>query len=574
MTTIEILRKNLEKASQLLKAYLFNLAKQDPEANFWQQQVNGTLSGYPQRILQELHENFVELAEKNENLSEQDKEAYAATQVTCCLLSVFEDKNPPQENTLDALKILYQTLYTPGQLIPVTEDITPEVKENIEIYEQDTTYLVCILSKAHFLFYIVDNYEKIKTFIATFPQLTENHSNLLSLNISWLEKEFQVIKKVSEKPYLYSKSTIMPEMGGYIPLEALQEEHGHSFWQSLWQTHLILPWKLRFAIGRLHARFAAEDYRVESYYAKLPISYKNKHFLSQFIFYLCFWTHLYLVYHLFKSAYLQTIWQNIKTSFNYIRGSHSFLSGVPFAFNLSVDLLKLLYFPLVLTLPVLLGISSLPFLVFRRLSETIPSYFLRTNLRIMLDVFETLKDITLLLGTFYVLTPLLSASLILPSAFAILGSIVSTFFCLILIIALTAVGLSPQILVLILGMGGYNKLVELAFSPLISLGGIIGILSFPLALAILTLPRFVVEMAYHLQSLSVSSSPSQEQELNPNLTPLNEYDPIEELQLFVKNHAFLVQYDEIKGSPSEFLNLDVSILSKEDSLDKKPVFTH
>jgi hypothetical protein len=255
-----------------------------------------------------------------------------------------------------------------------------------------------------------------------------------------------------------------------------------------------------------------------------------------------------------------------------MRGAHSFFAGVPFALSLSIDLLKWIYAPLLLITPILFGLSSLPFLILRRLSDKIPSYFLRTNLRILLDSLETLKDISLVLGSIFLLTPLISGVIMLPSVLGILGGIVSTFVCLILILALTAVGLSPQILVLILGMGCYNKVVEIAFSPLISLGGVISILSFPAALAMLTLPRVVLEMAYALQTLSssLSSSPVGP---DPTFSSTNEYDPIDELQLFVKNHGFLLQYEEMIER-SEKLDLPPLNPQNEISSDRKAVLTY
>ncbi len=543
------LQQNLETARITLRDYLLNLASHDPHAESWRQQISGTLMGYPVQLLNELQDFFAELADTKYHLAPEKIQPFSCTQTALCLVHLFIKDSPPKEKDPDNLKILYQALYKPGQLLPTIEDFRPEKTDKIEIYEHDVTRIVSVLNKACLLLYIVEKKEEIAQFMQTHPQALKTHPSLSYLLTStWLEKEVRKIEQVAEKPYEYAHFNLFPSLRGIIPQAENDGENG-TFWHSLWQTHLLLPWKLRFGIGRLHARFYDQDYRVEIYYASLPHDYSRRGFSDKLFFYISFWIHLCMAWHIFNNSYMQTIKNDLNTALEYMKGSRSLYSAPTLAFNLTVDILKLLFFPLILATPLLLGITSLPLLLLRALLSKIPGYYVRVSALVLLDAMETLKDLTLLITGILWLSPLIKAAIVLPAALVTLGGFVSMIVLLTTLIALTALGLSPQILAFILGMGGLNKIVDLAFSPLVSLGGVVGILSFPLVLGLLTVPRMVVETAFMLQNFSQWATAYFNAALNPPPPSPSQllsqgYDPIDDLNLFVKQNPLLLQYEQ------------------------------
>jgi hypothetical protein len=534
---LQKLQLDLEHARTSLRDYLLDLAKNDPHAEKWPQQISGTMIAFPTQALEELENYFSDLAKKDHLVPPTLNKAYACTQTALCLIDLLSNNSPPQNTDPDDVKTLYQALYCPGQLLPLIADFLGEKKDNIVICDYDVTAIVAALNKACLLLYVTKHEENINLFVNEYSSLVKTlPSHAYLFNEAWLKNEFLKINVIVQKPYEYAR---------YHPL---QEEKPLTFWENLWLTHLLTPWKWRFALGRLHARIFGEN-------IVLPNIHFGRSTFHNFLYLLSHWTHLCLVLHSVKLFYIQAIKNNLKACLSYIKGDLPFFNATELSFNMTVNILKFCFFPLILITPILVGLTSLPLLGLQWLLGKIPLRFIKTPSLVLLDMIESIKDLFLLIGGVLLLSPFIARSIVLHPILSALGGLVSTIVLLSTLLALSAIGLSPQVLAFILGMGGLNQIVSLAFSPLISLSGVIGVICFPLCLALLTVPRMILEVCHAVEAVF----PRRREVLSPPLQPQNQAklqsasdfsdDPLDNFNLFIRKKPLLLKFKSTMDLP-------------------------
>ena len=360
------------------------------------------------------------------------------------------------ENIADEMAIVHKGLYTPGLVVNQDMGRNTYTGANLIVNNaHDITKLIETAVRISILRYIVENFNLVQDYVAANDAEIEQHyKELKTINLKWIETQFQAIKTVAIQPNKFVKPTAIsgaipaplkpaPTVGGApvtttVPQSTIAvpaapkvlNNHVRPFfglpsytiydtppryssapsrphyspsrttdgsryaptvprlspWQQFWQTHDNTSLSERFGLTRLF-RYNNEVN---------PAS--NASFFMNLIYRLLFWLHLPIIWEgisiLFEGM------QSVSSkSMRFLKGENRLSSLLIIIPQVSLLALLWLHAPLLIVGSFILGLTSLPAIIFQRFIENsrLPHLMQAVALGSLLKV-DAIKDIAFIAG--------------------------------------------------------------------------------------------------------------------------------------------------------------------------------
>lgn len=159
-----------------------------------------------------------------------------------------------------------------------------------------------------------------------------------------------------------------------------------TLWQRFWRFHLNTPIFTRFGIGRIIN--CDQPHQVLE-----PFPGREGIFFSRLFFRLIFWLHIPIVLSLLKDFYWQSTQDLLNEFFQYIMGKRSYSDIFKISTYFTFLTFKILFAPIILCLPIMLGLTSLPATLLRHVILSVPHQSLFKDCLLgICDYFDNTKD--------------------------------------------------------------------------------------------------------------------------------------------------------------------------------------